>query len=218
MEEMKEAVTEEAVAEKEIKFENRYTRTEADYKERLAALLLYSPRKIVGYVFDALFCIGAIAVVYFLGYWSTMAIVGAIVVMAFTIIGLIIDFYTYSRTLKDIISVERELNGGVLPEIDIKITEDELLFDSTVMELRTIKKLDVTKNYIYVTSAADNENIIIKKDAFTVGDAESFLPFMSAWINKPAPVVKETVENKAEKEKTATAYMRSRSSLRRVKQ
>ncbi len=199
MEEMKKTATEEAVAEKEIKFENRYTRTEADYKE-VYGYDLCSPIDIVIYVIEGTVLLLSIAFLMlniFIGFlsehWSFVAIA---VIGAINIVN-IQQIVTYLRTVKSCLRSDLEMNNGVLPEIDIKITEDRLLFDLVNLELYTIKEVVATKHYIYLVSSVGLK-YILKKDAFTIGDAESFLPFMNARIDKPAPVGKEEAENKTE--------------------
>lgn len=155
-------------------FENKYTRDKQWAKDVYGYMYLRRPIMIVLNSIFALYLLIGIYNSIVAGVVNWVYILWPIVYCAFTV-------WLYSMNVRAVIKRDLESHGTPVEDI-VTVSEDKIrLSHSTGAEYHLnycdIKKVVQTKKYIYLLSKA---KLIysVKRDAFTIGDAATFLAFL----------------------------------------
>lgn len=158
----------------QILFENKYTRDKELARDLYGYMYFRRPIMIV---LDIMFALCLLIGIYN----SIMAGVVNWVYILWPIVYYAIAVWLYSMNVRAVIKRDLESHGKPVEEI-VTVSEDKIrLSQSTGAEYHLnycdIKKVVQTKKYIYLLSKA---KLIysVKRDAFTIGDAATFLAFL----------------------------------------
>ena len=95
----------------------------------------------------------------------------------------LILFFKYSQNLKITVARDKELASGRDMVTEIFVFDDKIehtaLGNSQALGFESIKRVQQSKNYIYVISNAKLV-YIFKKDSFTLGTPEEFIEFLKS--------------------------------------
>lgn len=158
-------------------FENKFVREKETIKEIYKHWFFGRPVMICVYV---LLCVYALSIS--LGLIFDPANAGEFLVpfvlLIFTGILMLISYHSQVKTMN---LRDEELSGGRELLCEISVTEGEIvhsvLENRQSVSMASIKYAFITKNYVVVVSKAQMM-YILKKDSFTVGDAEGFISFL----------------------------------------
>lgn len=161
----------------EIRFENRYTRDEQTAKEIYKYWYFRRPVFIALYVILALYISACIFGLMF-DFEDAREFI-APVIMA--IVAPVMMFISYRSQVSTMVKRDREMAQGGEVVCEVSVSDEEFAVTSlgsrTAINAESVKKAYVTKNYIVALTAA-RLMVILKKDGFTLGDAESFISFL----------------------------------------
>lgn len=161
----------------EIRFENRYTRDEQTAKEIYKYWYFRRPIFIALYVILALYIPACIFGLMF-DFEDAREFI-APVIMA--IVAPVMMFVSYRSQVSTMVKRDREMAQGGEVVCEVSVSDEEFAVTSlgnrTAIKIYNAKKAYITTNYIVVLTAA-RLMVILKKDGFTLGDAESFISFL----------------------------------------
>lgn len=161
----------------DVLFENEYTRDRGWAKDIYGYLNFRRPFQIVFYVFFGLFI--SYNLFSFFMYGNAVSVV-SLIVPAFWFAFIILSYFKNIRiTLQRDIEIHGEPIEISVIVNDRVITQRQSTGSELYLNYSDIKKVVVTKKYIYLWSKA---NLIysFKKDGFIVGDASGFLTFLKS--------------------------------------
>lgn len=161
----------------EIRFENRYIRDQQTAKEIYKYWYLRRPIFIALYVILALYVPACILGIIF-DFDNAREFIAPTVM---TLLMPLLMFISYRSQVSTMVKRDGEMAQGGEVVCEVSVCDEEFAVTSlgsrTAIKMYNAKKAYITKNYIVVLTAA-RLMVILKKDGFTLGDADSFISFL----------------------------------------
>lgn len=163
----------------EIRFVNSFVRDKSTAKEIYGWWYYKRPLFVAFYIIMALYLLSFI-----LGFtFAPGEMLGDIPVFAFIIFGIFIFNLSYFSQVRAMVKRDAEMSGGRELLSTVTVSDSEAVvtsFDSrTAISLEKMRYAFATKNYIVLVTKA-RLMMILKKDAFTVGDTDGFISFLQS--------------------------------------
>ncbi len=161
----------------ESRFENRFVRDEQTAKEVYQYWYFKKPVMIFAYVVLGLYSL-ACTIGLILDFQAAKESLPILAMIVFMVTFMIVSYFSQVSTM---VKRDREMAQGGEVVCEVSVSDGEFAVTSlgnrTAIKIYNAKKAYITTNYIVVLTAA-RLMVILKKDGFTLGDAESFISFL----------------------------------------